>query len=116
MRKEGSPSTINLDNITVAPTPVAAGVQKTYRGERTDDLSLPAGAYYIEVRNVDVAGSIQVNGESLGYNGIYHADVRTNQSAGTQDFVEAVEIVAAGRKYQVRVSYPSNHPINIDSL
>lgn len=114
MRKEGLPSTISLGDVTVSPTPVAAGVQKTYRGDRNDNITVPEGAYYVEVKHVDVTGGVMlVNGEELRYNGSWHADVRTNQTASVQDFVEQVSIQSNGKKYYLRVAYPSSNPINL---
>lgn len=117
MRKEGLPSTVNLGDVTVNQPTTQSGIQKGYRGERSDNLSLPAGAYYVDVVNVDFTGAVLlVNGNAISYNGKWHSDVRENKTTGVQDFVEAVEIQSNGTKYFLRIVYPSDHSFNPEIL
>ncbi|MEM6397783.1 MAG: hypothetical protein AAF741_15650 [Bacteroidota bacterium] len=124
MRKESvqRPAQVSLGDVQLDIDRPDAGVQKTYRGERTDNLvganALPAGAYYIQVKHIDpLGGQILVNGEPLGNTGAsWHAEDRIDRTNNSQDFCEAVEIQADGTAYYLRVSYPSNDPFDPSTL
>ena len=112
-----SEANLNLDNANVQLEPASQGVQKSYRGERDDNLELEAGAYYVFVRNTDPSGAtLTVNGEEISFNGSWSAEDRFDHPANRQDFVEAISIQANGTNYFLRVSYPSDSPFDPNSL
>lgn len=96
--------------IEVEFTPSTEGVQLSNREQTTNDLTIPAGAYYVQIRNVDkTPGSlITVNGEDLSYGGTWSSEERFDKKEGRQDFVEEVVIVANGFKYWWKASFPED--------
>lgn len=104
--------------VEVTETPAVLGLQKGARSNTNQNFTFPAGAYHIEVRSVDLGGTILINGEEFGYNDVFHADVRTNMTTTphTQDFPGSVEVIANGNFYKYRAVYPSTHTIDINTL
>jgi hypothetical protein len=112
-------ATVSLGDVTVETGQVTAGVQKSFRGDRsTANLTLPAGAYSIYLRHADpTGGEITVNGEPIKYSGSFNKEAQTNQVAKEQDFVGEVIISNPGGKtFWLDVSYPSSSNFNPETL
>ena len=73
------------------------------------DMVLPAGAYYVEIRNTDSMNSgLTVNGEEILYGKIYHREVKEDKARCIQDFVEELNIKSNGTHWVGSISYPSD--------
>lgn len=82
-------------------------LQNDQRWERINtDLIIPAGAYFVDVRNADL-GLIRVNGEDMSPNGEWHSEHQLNYVTKQQDFVGEVVIESLGREYWVKRAFPS---------
>ena len=112
-----SESNLNVDNANIQIDAPDANVQKSWRGNRTDNVTLPAGAYYVHIINTDPSGgTITVNGREITYGGEYNAQVFEDKVNNVQDFVEETTIVANGTPYWLRVGYPSSSTFNPTTL
>lgn len=106
----------NINNDGTMPL-ATEGIQKTFMGLRDTNVSLPSGGYYIVVTHNDPSGgAITVNGESLAFGDRYSTEVQYDRTENKQDFAEAVNIESDGVEYALRVSYPSVHPFNPNTL
>lgn len=114
-----STSNVNLGDVSVQIESPTEGQIKEFRGDRTANVVLPAGAYYIFVQNVDpdpTSNDIIVNGQTLGFNEIFTIEARFDRPANRQDYPGAVTITANGTEYALRVEYPSDSPFDPSTL
>lgn len=117
MRKEVPAGTISLNNVSIPVQQVTEGVQKTWRGNRIDDLVLESGAYTVSIINTDTGGgTILVNGRTITFGGEYNAKVFKDEASNRQDFCEEINITANGANYWLAVIYPSDHSFNPSTL
>jgi len=95
-----------------------AGIQNADYINKTDDATLPSGAYYLSIKITDLRPNrkIKINGEEYSFGREYHRDVRTNLVEKIQDFVEEVQVESNGTQYAISVSYPSNHPVDLTTI
>ena len=110
---------VSLGDVTVETTPVTAGTQKTFRGDRNGaNLVLPAGAYSIYLRHADATGgTITVNGEPIRFNGSFSKEAQVDQVNNKQDFAPEVTIDNPdGKTYWLDVAYPSSSNFNPSSI
>jgi hypothetical protein len=113
------PANIALGDVSVDISPVTAGVQKQFRGDRNSaNLILPAGAYSVYLRHADATGgTITVNGEGIGFNGSFNKEAQVDQVNKKQDFVGEVTIDNPdGKTYWLDVVYPSSSSFNPDAI
>jgi hypothetical protein len=109
------PANIALGDVSIDISPVTAGVQKQFRGDRNGaNLVLPAGAYSIYLRHADATGgTITVNGEPIRFNGTFSKGAQVDQVNNKQDFVGEVTIDNPdGKTYWLDVVYPSSSSFN----
>lgn len=100
-------------NVNVPPpnAPTQA-VQKSTWSERNTDANIPAGAYYVEVRNEDISGTISVNGNLLEYGDTFHREVKFDRVNNVYDLCEGVNVISSGKTYAFSVAYPSSSPVD----
>lgn len=121
MRKETAAATVsvNLGDVQVDIAPVTAGTVKERSWKTSQSvLTLPGGAYSVQVRHIDPqGGEFTANGEAFGFNRYYERSVREDQVNNTQDFTPEVDILnPEGRELSITVSYPSSSPVNPSAL
>jgi len=110
-------SNVELGDVTVQTEAPASGVQKEWRGQRSDDLNLIAGSYYAYIKHTNLAGGdITVNGQTLQFGDVWSQEVRTDGVNNVQDFVGSIAIVSGGRAYELNISYPSSSAFDPTTL
>lgn len=109
---------VNTGDLNVDLAPAEADVQKDWTGPRNDDLTLPLGAYTVQVTHADPRPGqlLNINGQDLEYGSRYSREAFTNKSTGKQDFVGQITIVSNGTSYLLTIIYPSDNPFDPSTL
>ncbi len=110
--KRAFPSPGNANNCGFS-----TGVMVEKRLEKTTDIIVPAGAYFVDIRNVG-ATEILVNGEKVSpMTGEWHSKNQINTVQKIQDFVPEINIqLPNGGEYWIKVAYPSGSSGLINSI
>lgn len=119
--RERNAAAVNVDlgNVSVNIEQPTEGTKKARRWETADpQIDLPAGAYAVHIRHIDVnGGEYSVNTEPQTYGDIWEDEYRYNRTDNIEDYVPAITILnPQGVRMAIKVSYPSNHPFNPDAL
>lgn len=112
-------ATVTLGDVSIPANEFSSGQAKERTWDtRSASITLPEGAYSIQVRHVDpTGGSIDVNGEERLFNRLYERSSREDLVNKTQDFTPEVIILnPEEKKIAISVSYPSSSNVNPNSL
>jgi len=81
------------------------------------NFTLPAGAYYVEIRNTDPSNSqLIVNGEEIKFNKVYHRAVQDDKMHCIQDFVPEIVIQSTNTHWTGTVAYPSDSGLTTNAI
>ena len=103
----------------IAPDPdeITEGISKQWSGQRNDSLTIPAGAYQIEIQNVDPSKSLSVDGNPIAYGEQVPRNVFFDRVNNVQDLAGAVVIDnPTGAVYWIRVAYPSSSTVDVAAI
>lgn len=97
--------------------PFASGTVKAITKTKNIDFVIPAGAYAIEIFNNSIEFNITVNGIPLGPQLRTIYTYRVNQVAKIEDYVQQITVVNANAvDVIISVEFPSNNPINLNTI
>jgi hypothetical protein len=96
--------------------PYTSSLQKSTFDRRSGNLTIPAGALFVEVVNLDPMNSITVNGRTVLGGERWHSEKITNEVDRTEEYVEEVSILSSSVEYLFRVSYPASSPVNPNTI
>ena len=105
---------VTTGDLSVSVTPPTQGVKKDCRMKVTSGVTIPAGAYYVEIRHVDpVNHGVTVNGKPIEFGDIFADTAQTDQVNNIQDFVPEISIINTNNAHlDVFVSYPSSSQVD----
>lgn len=98
------------------PVQYTASTQKSTFGRRDSNVTIPAGALFVEVVNLEIQGVVTVNGKDYQAGERFHSEVFVNEVDRTVEFVEEVVIQSSGVEFLFRVSYPGASPVNPNTI
>ena len=98
------------------PVAYTSSNQKPAWDRRSADLTIPAGALYIHIQNIDIGGTISVNGRVVRAGETVSGEAFVNEVDRKMEYLGEYVIQSNGIQFLFSVSYPGDSPVNPNLL